>query len=66
MGVDRQPAVSTAAGVSSVRLDSVGAGATVNQNVAPLPGLDRTPMRPPAASMCFLEIANPMPVPGYS
>ncbi len=36
-----------------------------NQNVAPRPGSDSTPMRPPIRSMMRLQIARPSPVPPY-
>src|SRR5215813_1603544 len=38
----------------------------VNKNVAPWPHCDSTQIRPPWRSTIFLQIANPMPVPGYS
>jgi hypothetical protein len=39
---------------------------SVKKNVAPWPGSDSTQMRPPWRSTTFLQIANPMPVPGCS
>ena len=38
----------------------------VKKKVAPLPGSDSTQMRPPDCSIIRLQIARPIPVPGYS
>ena len=35
-------------------------------NAAPEPGTDATAMLPPYPSTIFLQMARPMPVPGYS
>src|SRR5207249_2524416 len=39
---------------------------SVKWNVLPAPGVELTQMRPPWRSATFLQIARPMPVPGYS
>src|SRR5713226_1198098 len=39
---------------------------SVNLNVDPCPGSDSTQIRPPCCSTIFLQMANPIPVPGYS
>src|SRR5580704_3387382 len=36
------------------------------RKVHPLPGSDSTQIRPPCCSTAFLQIASPMPLPGYS
>jgi hypothetical protein len=36
----------------------------VKKNVDPLPGSDSTQISPPWRSTIFLQMANPMPVPG--
>ena len=38
----------------------------VKWNLAPFPGSGSTHMRPPCRSTIFLQMAKPMPVPGYS
>ncbi len=38
---------------------------TVNDTVEPRPGVDSTQIFPPWRSTIFLQIARPMPVPGY-
>ena len=38
----------------------------MNLKTEPEPGVDSTQMRPPWRSTIFLQIARPMPVPGYS
>jgi hypothetical protein len=38
----------------------------VNLKVEPAPGCDSSQIFPPLRSMIFLQIAKPMPLPGYS
>src|ERR1043166_4234879 len=39
---------------------------TVKKNVEPSPGCDSTQIRPPRRSTILLQMASPIPVPGYS
>ena len=45
---------------------SLSRSGMVKEKVEPLPGSDSTQMRPPWRSTIFLQMARPMPVPGYS
>src|SRR5215207_4450463 len=60
--LDRSPRASSIHAFAS----RTGWNYNVNQNVVPRPGSDSTHMRPPWRSTIFLQIARPMPVPGYS